>query len=184
VVPDPEASRLLGEFRAVPQSLAILALDEPGLPERWPGFGFLVPRREGLPILGALFASQLFPNRSPRGTLVLAVFLGPSLREAPEVEIAQTVAPLVMRLLGAARAPLLVEVARHPLGIPLYDPGHPGRMSALRDRLDRSGGPLLAGSGYDGVAFGAAAASGVAAARRILDAGQKRVVTRPGAVPL
>ncbi len=32
-----------------------------------PGLGFFVPRGEGLPVLGASFASLKFPERAPRG---------------------------------------------------------------------------------------------------------------------
>ncbi len=165
---DAETTRLLAEFRAVPQSLAIFALEEPRAAERWPGFGFLVPRREALPILGALFASQLFPGRAPAGTSILAAFLGPGIRDAQAGAIEKEVGPLLKRLLGSERTPALVEVARHPLGIPLYDPGHPARVAALRHRIASTPGLQLAGYGYDGVAFGAAAASGIAAARRLL----------------
>jgi oxygen-dependent protoporphyrinogen oxidase len=184
LVVDPHASRLLGEFRSIPQSLAILAFEERGLAERWPGFGFLVPMRERLPVLGALFVSELFPGRAPPGTLVASAFLGPALRDEPDAAVEREVAPLLQRLLRSARPPALVEVARHPSGIPLYDPGHPARIAALRQRLAALSGLALAGYGYDGVAFGAAAASGVAAARAILSRASDRPATRTEAAPL
>jgi oxygen-dependent protoporphyrinogen oxidase len=183
LVVDPEAARLLGEWRSAPQALAIFALRDAGAAERWPGFGFLVPGRERLPILGGLFVSQLFPGRAPPGTFLVTTFLAPELHRAPEAAIQNAVGPLLARLLASQATPALVEVARHPVGIPLYDPGHPARLAALRARLARMGGPLLAGSGYDGVAFGASAASGVAAARLILDSGREHLATSVGAAP-
>ena len=63
---------------------------------------------------------------------------------------------------------MLLDVARYPEGIPLYDVEHPERTRALRERLRAEGGPTLCGVGYDGVAFAAAAASGIAAARSCL----------------
>jgi oxygen-dependent protoporphyrinogen oxidase len=165
---DDKASLLLAGARALPQAVAIFALDDAECAARWQAFGFLAPRREKLPLLGALFSSALFPGRAPLGTLLLSGFVAPGLRDATDAEISREVAPVLARLLGAARRPALVEVARHPQGIPLYDPGHPARLAALRGRLDALGGPILAGCAYDGVAFGAAASSGVAAARRLL----------------
>ncbi len=167
---DDEAALALDGARAVPQTVAIFALDDAECAARWSAFGFLAPRRERLPLLGALFASSLFPDRAPAGTLLLSGFVAPALRDATDAEISREVTPVLARLLGATRAPALVDVARHPHGIPLYDPGHPARLAAVRRRLDALGGPILAGCGYDGVAFASAAASGIAAARRVLDA--------------
>jgi oxygen-dependent protoporphyrinogen oxidase len=158
---------LLDQYRAVPQVLAAFALEEPACAERWTGLGFLVPPREGLPLLGCLFPANLFPGRAPKGSLLLAVFTARPLHAASDAALARELAPVLKRLLGAAREPVLLDVARYPEGIPLYDVGHAERTRALRAALRDSGGPTLCGVGYDGVAFGAAAASGVAAARAL-----------------
>ncbi len=168
LVADDVAASLLAGARSLPQTIAIFALDDADCAARWDAFGFLAPRRERLPLLGALFSSALFPGRAPAGTLLLSGFAAPALRGGSDLEIARAAAPVLTRLLGAAREPELVDVARHPEGIPLYDPGHPARIAAARARLAARGGPILAGCAYDGVAFGAAAASGVAAARALL----------------
>jgi hypothetical protein len=39
-----------------------------------PGIGFFVPRGEGLPVLGASFASVKFPERTPRGEILIRCF--------------------------------------------------------------------------------------------------------------
>jgi oxygen-dependent protoporphyrinogen oxidase len=126
------------------------------------------PSRERLPLMGCLFPSALFPGRAPEGHLLLTVFVGPALRDAAETTLADELAPLLERLLGATRAPTLLDVARYPLGITLYDRRHRDRTRVLRQHLDDAGGPLLAGAAFDGVAFGAAAASGIRAARQLL----------------
>ena len=74
---------------------------------------------------------------------------------------------MLKRLLGATRLPLLLDVARYPEGIPLYDALHCDRTRRLRSCLTESAGPILCGVGYDGVAFAAAAASAIAAAHQL-----------------
>ena len=78
--------------------------------------------------------------------------------------------PALGRLLGSGRRPRLLAVNRYADGIPVYGRRHAQRIRVLRRRLWEVDGPHLAGMAYDGVSFGAALASGRAAARRILDA--------------
>lgn len=167
LVDDDECARLLSAYESTPQTLAAFAIHEAACRERWSGFGFLVPSRERLPLLGALFPTALFPERAPASTLLVTVFAGPALAQASDAGIAKEIMPVLRRLLGAQREPQLLDVARHREGIVRYDPEHPARTCRLRERLRALGGPLLAGYGYDGVAFGAAAASGLAAAREL-----------------
>jgi protoporphyrinogen oxidase len=61
-------------------------------------------------------------------------------------------------------------VARHPAGIPLYDLEHRERVRSLRALLASAPGLFAAGWGYDGIGLGAAASSGVRAARAALEA--------------
>ena len=163
----PGAVELLGGYSSVPQVLAHFALEEPACAERWTGLGFLVPPRERLPLVGCLFPSNLFADRAPRGALLLAVFAARPLHGASDAALARELAPVLRQLLGATREPALLDVSRHPEGIPLYDTGHAERTRALRKRLAESSGPTLCGVGWDGVAFAAAAASGIAAARAL-----------------
>ena len=161
----PRVTALLEEYRAVPQVLAAFALEEPACAERWTGLGFLVPPRERLPLIGCLFPANLFPGRAPKGSMLLSVFVARPLHAASDAALARELAPVLRRLLGSAREPVLLDVARYADGIPLYDVGHAERTRALRAALAESRGPTLCGVGYDGVAFAAAAASGLAAAR-------------------
>jgi oxygen-dependent protoporphyrinogen oxidase len=164
-------TQALGGFPSTPQTLVQFGLDDAGCARRWTGrLGFLSPSRERLPLLGCLFPNNLFPGRAPAGTLLLCVFAGPELRAASDAALARELAPLLARLLGSAREPELLDVARHTPGIPLYDRGHAQRLRALRAALADVPGLQLAGWGYDGIGLGAAAASGARAARALLDA--------------
>ena len=85
-VPPREASELLaGQDQAMAQQLAGIPLApvavvhmgfhqrQEAIPE---GFGFLVPRDEGVRSLGVLFPSRLFTDRTPQGGDLLAGFVG------------------------------------------------------------------------------------------------------------
>ena len=170
VLDDRDAGPLLGAYRSVPQLVASFALEDPRCAERWQGLGFLVPPRERLPLLGCLLPSNLFPGRAPSGALLLSVFAAPVLHAAPDTELGPALARVLKHLLGADRPPALLDVARYPEGIPLYDVEHRARTRELRARLEAARGPLVCGAAYDGVAFAAAAESGLAAARHLIEA--------------
>ncbi|MEE8557779.1 MAG: protoporphyrinogen oxidase [Myxococcota bacterium] len=175
-VPPPQAARMLAGSRAAPllaqtamapQTLAIFASKDAAAVERWQSLGFLVPAREKLPLIGCLFPSALFPDRAPLDVLLMTVFIGPALRDATDATIAHEVGRILSRLLRTSRPPDLLEACRHPVGIPIYDRRHRDRTRAARRHLADEQGPLLAGAGYDGVGFGAAATSGIRAAEEI-----------------
>src|SRR4029434_8174373 len=46
------------------------------------GFGFVVPRVEGRPIIACTFSSVKYPGRAPEGYALLRVFLGGALNES------------------------------------------------------------------------------------------------------
>jgi len=119
------------------------------------GFGFLVPRQEGLRILGCLFPSSLFPARAPEGHVALSAFVGGSLDpetpRAPEESILSTVEAEVARALGTRAAPVFRLVRRWPRAIPQYELGH-GRFVELGQELEsRYPGLHLGGNWLRGV---------------------------------
>ncbi len=168
LVGESAAAPFLARTRTEPQTLVHFALEDPEAVERWRALGLLVPSRERLPILGCLFPSSLFDNRAPTNVLLLTLYVGPALRDEKDATLARELGPLCARLLETSRSPELVDVARHAVGIPVYDRRHCHRTRAARRALANERGPLLAGAGYDGVGFGSAATSGVTAARSII----------------
>jgi oxygen-dependent protoporphyrinogen oxidase len=68
------------------------------------GFGFLVPRSEGLRVLGTVFNSALFAGRAPDGMVCFTSFAGgatdPKFCELSDEEIMETVCAEVSRVLG------------------------------------------------------------------------------------
>ena len=122
-----------------------------------PGFGFLVPRGEGLRILGAIFSSELFPGRAPERHALLTIFAGgaldPSAAAMDDGALADVVRADLGRALGLAGEPALVHVTRWPHAIPQYVVGHKDRVARIDAALAAHPGLRLAGNWRGGIAM-------------------------------
>src|SRR3990172_257221 len=67
------------------------------------------------------------------------------------------------RLLGIAAPPVFTHVQRWERAIPQYELGHADRVRRIEAEAARQPGLFLAGNALHGVAFGKAAAAGLAA---------------------
>lgn len=176
----PRAARELAGFDYPPVAVVGLGFSRARIPALPPGFGVLVPREEGLALLGVLFESQIFAGRAPaEGLLVrcmLGGVLGRSIGELDPDELCRLARADLARLLGIDAPPLFSEVALWPRAIPQYGLGHlerVARIEAARAELVRTRPGLhLAGNWAGGVAFSRAArggrAAGEAAAQELL----------------
>ncbi len=136
------------------------------------GFGFLVPRGEGIRTLGVLFVSRMFDDRTPGRGDLLSGFVGGMLDcEAlalTDGKLVDVVAGDLGKLTGHDRAPDTVEVLRYSAAIPQLSLGHMGRMKRIEKALAAHVGLGLAGNYLGGVGMKDAVASGFEAGRRIV----------------
>jgi len=136
------------------------------------GFGFLVPKDAGIPLLGCLFMSQLFPGRAPEGHELLQCMIGglrrPDLVDLPDDQLAEQVRADLDRVLGLKGAPDVLAASRWQRAVPQPGPGHNARVARIRSRFADQPGLALAGSWCAGVSVPDSFASGVAAAREVL----------------
>ncbi|HLO06234.1 MAG TPA: protoporphyrinogen oxidase, partial [Terriglobales bacterium] len=75
------SAELASELRAISYSSSVtvaLGFDQNVRVALPPGFGFLVPRREGKRLLAATFVHNKFPHRAPKDIAVVRCFLGGS----------------------------------------------------------------------------------------------------------
>ena len=178
--------RIAAELSAIPApGLSVVGLGfGPKERARTPvGFGALIPREEGLRILGVLWDTHLFPGRGPRGGILMRAMIGgatnPELAMLEEDELVAIARADLKCLLGVDSEPWMIAVARWPRAIPQYEVGHLARMERVARSLarlrQRAPGLRLAGNFQRGVAFGKAALQG-------WEAGQAAgVALRPGA---
>jgi oxygen-dependent protoporphyrinogen oxidase len=122
------------------------------------GFGFLVPRSEGLRVLGTVWNSSLFPGRAPENMACFTSFAGgasdPELFSKSDDEIAEIICGEVGRILGITGSPLTYLVNRYTRALPQYNLGHFEIISALGGAASAIPGLFLAGNYLSGPSIG------------------------------
>jgi protoporphyrinogen/coproporphyrinogen III oxidase len=151
---DSELSALLAGIPSAPLAVVSLGFDIGADPVlgNLRGFGFLVPRDQGIRILGALWETSIYPNRAPEGKVLFRVMIGGACdRAAVSLDDAALVGAVRHDLARTMRldcAPEFVHVVRHARGIPQYVTGHLDVLDRIDRCLERHRGLYLAGSSY------------------------------------
>jgi oxygen-dependent protoporphyrinogen oxidase len=166
---------LAATLAAIPSaSLAVVHLgyaleDLPAPPD---GFGFLIPRGEGVRTLGTLWSSSIFHHRAPDGHVLLTSMIGGA-RDPEAVGLSDAVLLSAVRAdlkatMGIEKEPRFVRIFRHPRGIPQYTLGHPKRMATVDARLAAHPGLFVCGNSYRGIAVNACVAEAPQIAEAVL----------------
>ena len=137
-----------------------------------PGFGFLVPRREGRRLLAATFVHNKFNDRVPDDRALVRCFLGGVHDEAvldlSEDEIVKLVRKELQGILGIRAEPRFTRVYKWRSAMAQYNVGHldlVGRIEGLRQQRPSL---ALAGNAYGGIGVPDCIRSGQEAARSVL----------------
>ncbi|PYV14518.1 MAG: protoporphyrinogen oxidase [Acidobacteria bacterium] len=149
-----------------------------------PGFGFLVPHREGRRLLAATFVHAKFPRRAPPGRALIRAFLGGTrdaeIADASENEIVAMVLGELGEILGLRSKPLFQRVYRSPRAMAQSNVGHLERLRGIEERLAEHQGLTLAGNAYSGIGISDCIRTGEAAAKRaVAQAAEGRPVPEP-----
>jgi oxygen-dependent protoporphyrinogen oxidase len=152
---NPELSALLKRVEYAPMVIAAVSLPDFSFKEPLNGFGFLVARNQGLHMLGALFASALFPGRAPNGRELLTCFAGgafePETIEWPDDRVWETVCPELKAALQSSEMPEPVALFRHRHAIPQYNIGHDRFVGAVKEELMKVPGLFIASNYLEGI---------------------------------
>jgi oxygen-dependent protoporphyrinogen oxidase len=169
---ESEASHLLSQIDYPPISVVALTFDRRNLGHDLKGFGFLVPRREGRSILGALWDSSVFPNRAPEGKALLRVMIGgarqPSLALLPEDSLAEIAMSELREIMNLKSEPESVLVFKHEKGIPHYTIGHSERVERVFQLLKKHKGLFLCNNAYTGIGVNDCTRAGMETAKAVL----------------
>ncbi len=142
-----------------------------GLP---PGFGFLVPRSEGMRMLACTFVHNKFPHRAPEGKGILRCFLGGARDEAvlglTDDEILDTVHRELRDVLQLGARPIFARVYRWRGAMAQYEPGHIARVERIEKRVAELPGLALAGNAYHGIGVPDCIRAGMLAANALAPA--------------
>ncbi|MBW2038601.1 MAG: protoporphyrinogen oxidase [Deltaproteobacteria bacterium] len=132
-----------------------LAYRRPQIGHPLDGYGFVVPRLEGLKIMAATFSSVKFPQRAPKGMVLLRCFVGGAKNEElvswGDEELLAAVRNDIDEILKIEGAPFLVRIFRWARAMPQYTLGHEERLSLIQRGLSRHPGLFLTGSAYRGI---------------------------------
>ncbi len=146
---------LLENVQYAPMVIAAISLPEHSFKDPLEGFGFLVPRNQGLHLLGALFSSALFPERAPKGQELLTCFLGgmfePDAIDWPDERVWETVCSEIKSALHTSNVPEPVGLFRQRHAIPQYNIGHERWVAAFKEELKKTPGLFIAGNYLEGV---------------------------------
>jgi oxygen-dependent protoporphyrinogen oxidase len=138
------------------------------------GFGFLVPRDEGIRILGTLWETSIYQHRAPAGKVLIRVMIGGA-RDVEAVslcdaDLRRVVRGDLKRTMNVSAVPEFVRVTRHARGIPQYVRGHHARMQRIDALVQPYHGLFLAGNSYRGVSINACIADAPSVADAALGA--------------
>ncbi len=169
---NPDLAMALEEIPYAPVAVVCLGYERAQVEHPLDGFGFLIPRDQGVRILGVIFVSSIFPAHAPEGTASLRVLVGGA--RDPEVVglTAEDLEALVLReagpILGLRGEPIARRIYRYAQGIPQYNVGHAKRLRRIDGWLKEIPGFFVTGNAYRGVGINDCVAEGGRVARDVL----------------
>lgn len=171
---DERIGELLGEIPCSSSATVPMAFRAEDCPFSKKWFGILSPLVEKRPILAITLSSSKWPDRAPKGRVLLRGFIGgprnQHLLEKSDDELIELVRLQLIELLGmsADAQPVMSRVFRWNLGMPQYTLGHLDRVDEIEARTAEIPGFCLAGGGYRGVGIPNCLQSGENAVSKVL----------------
>ena len=154
---DDELSRSLASIPYAPIIVVATGHRRDDIVHSLEGFGYLIPRSEGLRTLGSIWTSSIFRERAPEGQVQFRSMLGgagdPSVMELSDAELWTTLKREVGPLIGIDRDPLFLRVYRWKRGIPQFTLGHRERRERIERMAAAHPGLHLVGNAYYGVSL-------------------------------
>lgn len=142
----------------------------PKIPEAWittvamgfrnsvtipPGFGFLTPEVEKRFALGCLFSSNMFPGRSPEGTVLVETLVGgrrhPERCKLKDEELIQKATSDIQSILNIREEPIYTRIIRSDGGIPQLEKGYTTLLQWHKEMEQKNSSIALCGFGWDGI---------------------------------
>jgi oxygen-dependent protoporphyrinogen oxidase len=164
----PKLAALLAGIEHAPMDVVSSAFDKKQVRHPLDGFGFMVPRKEGLRTICTFWNSSLFPSHARNGTVVMTSFAARrddlNLNEMPDDLLAQQVEAENAAVLGITGAPIDRTVWQYSRALPQYNVGHAQRTKEIREALSGLPGLLLAGNYLAGRSIGECVDTGIQAA--------------------
>lgn len=113
------------------------------------GFGFVVPKTEGLSMIGCTFCDQKFEGRAPQNATLLRAFVGG--KQAAYTSIEEKVLAELRTILKIKTEPIFSRVFRHPDSMVQYGVGHRVLVKEIKDKSKEYPGLFLTGAAFKGI---------------------------------
>jgi protoporphyrinogen/coproporphyrinogen III oxidase len=154
----PQLAAHLKAIEYAPMCVVSSAYERSRVANRLDGFGFMVPRREGLKTICTFWNSSLFGERAPEGQVVMTSFAGRELSDSfgaiSEQECGQVVEAENARILGITAKPVEHVVWKDPQALPQYNVGHARRVAEISNILSAQPNLYLTGNFLRGRSIG------------------------------
>jgi oxygen-dependent protoporphyrinogen oxidase len=155
---DPGTADLMESISYAPVTEVFVGFKTKQVKRVMDGFGFLVPEKEQRKILGAIWPSSMFPNRTPDDCVALAVFVGgarqPELAMLEESKILDMVLGELRTLMGTDGYPVFVRTTRWKRAIPQYNLGYMNILGSLEEFEQRHPGLFICSNYKGGISVG------------------------------
>ena len=151
----PELASRLGAIEYAPMCVAGSAYERSQVANPLDGFGFMVPRREGLATICTFWNSSLLPDRAPEGKVLMTSFARRNdTWEKDDEHLAEAVEAENAKILQITGKPLDRVVWRMPRALPQYNVDHARRVREIEAMLQSFPGLYFAGNFLRGRSIG------------------------------
>jgi len=155
---DPQLAKTLADVNYPQVAVAVTAFKTENIGRKLDGFGFLIPSKEKRPILGTLFHSAVFPERSPEGRQLLMTFIGGvrdngNLDKLSDDEVKTLVTTQLKELINVKGDPDFFHLKRWKRAIPQYRVGYENVTAACADFEKQNPGLFFCSNFYRGISM-------------------------------
>ncbi|MDJ0842395.1 MAG: protoporphyrinogen oxidase [Acidobacteriota bacterium] len=148
---DPQLARVLLSTEYASCATVTLSYDADKVDHHFQGNGFFVPRCENLSFIACNFVHSKFPDRVPKGRVVLRVFVGGAmdnrLFDLSDDNLTERIHRELAPMFRISALPRDVFVHRYHRAMPQFEVGYGDKLARLRNLLEKRPGLQLAGGG-------------------------------------
>ncbi len=152
-----QLAQIFNSIPNAPISVVCLGYKKENIKHKLDGFGFLVPKKENLKILGSIWTSSIFENRAPDGMVQFRTMIGGDgdheSINLSDNDLLDAVQSDLDAIVGINGKPELFKIYRWAKGIPQFKIGHAEIMSRLENELVTQGHIYVTGNAYYGISL-------------------------------
>ncbi|WP_035586999.1 protoporphyrinogen oxidase [Hippea jasoniae] len=150
---DVEFKRILDDIPYAPLSVVTLGFDRKLLPDIVNSFGYLFALSKINDVIGVLFDSSIFSNRSDDDKFLIRLMVGGALRKeaAYKKDLLSVALKELNRSAGIFAPPEFIKIIRHPMAIPQYGLKHKDVKEKIAEIEERFPNLYITGNAFFGV---------------------------------